>query len=323
MKEASDRVSLAHVEALFAEAPKFLELLLAARSPCVQLPDGNVIPLRKFASMGSATCFPVEALVFFTGIIASRCRRLGRFPVAQLVRELGQAVYVYGDDLLVPSDEASAICDDLEAFGLKVNRRKSFWTGKFRESCGVDCYDGSEVTPVYLRRDLPADRLDTSGILSSVSTARQLSKAGYHGTAAVLRSAVERHLGRLPYVREVPKDLAAWMGVCRLSRGSPAIGWDHHSEVVPARDWHLDYQRPVYWHWVATSIAQRDPLTGDPALAKCLSAMAARSSPSNQGDPGWRPTDYLCPSDVADDHLDWSSRPYSLTLERRWVLSHQ
>lgn len=174
MAEASDRVSKAHVDGLLGHNPALRELIMACRSTRAQLPNGDIITLKKFASMGSALCFPLEALVFFTSIIASRLVRAKRAVNARTVYSFGRDVYVYGDDLIVPADEAPAICDDLESLGFKVNRHKSFWTGKFRESCGSDCYDNEQVTPVYLRRDLPTSREDTSGLVSSVATANQL-----------------------------------------------------------------------------------------------------------------------------------------------------
>jgi hypothetical protein len=64
MKDASDRVSTALVERLFAKT-HVLPLLLATRSQETLLPDGTTVRLRKFAPMGSAVCFPVEALVFW------------------------------------------------------------------------------------------------------------------------------------------------------------------------------------------------------------------------------------------------------------------
>jgi len=200
MSEASDRVSLALVQRLLASQPELLTLVESCRSTRAELPDGEVIHLKKFASMGSALCFPMEALVFYSLIIASRIAAAGRFPTRQSVLEFAQSVYVYGDDLIVPVDEAQAICSDLEAFGLKVNVDKTFWTGKFRESCGADAYDGELVTPVYLRRDMPADRTDVSGVLSCVATANQLFQAGFESASTSIRKDVERVVGKLPAI---------------------------------------------------------------------------------------------------------------------------
>jgi hypothetical protein len=284
MAEASDRVSLALVEDMFAAAPDFRSIALACRSTRAELPNGEVIRLKKFASMGSALCFPVEALVFFTSIIASRILRAGRFPTARLVSEMAQDVYVYGDDLIVPADEAPAICTDLETIGLKVNRDKSFWTGQFRESCGVDAYDGEVVSPIYLRRDWPADRTGASEICSLVATANQLEKAGYPRSAASIRHGVEKFLGELP---ETPVN-------------SPALGWHRKSKTAPSRRWNRAYQRFEYLCWVPISPMVPDDLDGLPAMAKCWGLIGS--------------------SDPIDPrHLTRSVRPYGLALKRRWV----
>jgi len=284
MKEASDRVSATHVYDMLGSVPEFREWVFACRSSRAELPNGDIVTLKKFASMGSALCFPIEAMVFFVSIIASRLSRAGKFPTAQNVLEFGRAVYVYGDDLIVPADEASAICDDLDSLGFKVNRRKSFWTGKFRESCGMDCYDNSKVTPVYLRRDLPSSSEDASGLLSCIATANQLFDAGYWLVGTALREAVHAVLGHLP---QVPRD-------------SPAMGWYDYSEIVPRRRWNHDLQRVEYRCWVASSPKCPDPIDGYPALAKCFGLIGLHE----KTDP---------------EHLETSPRAYALTLKRRWV----
>jgi len=286
MKEASDLVALDHVEWLFRTQPEFLRVALASRSTRSELPDGRVTDLKKFASMGSALCFPVEALVFFVSIVASRLLRAGIFPTERNVYSSGRSVYVYGDDIIVPASEAPEICDDLEALGFRVNRHKSFWTGQFRESCGCDAFRGEEVTPVYLRRDVPQDRKDVSAVLSTVATANQLFSAGYYVAALHLKEKVERCLGPLPEV----------------SLESAAIGWHFHSEVVPRRRWNRRWQRLESRCYTSYQPKQSDPLEGDAALAKCYRVVGK----------GWI-------SPVDPEHLEMSPRPYALTLKRRWV----
>jgi len=284
MSEASDRVSMAHFQRAFASRPDLRHLMDACRSMRAQLPDGREVDLRKFASMGSALCFPVEALIFFISIIASRCSRAGQFPTRSTVAKMARSVYVYGDDIIVPADETSAICEDLEALGFRVNAHKTFWNGKFRESCGLDAYDGTPVTPVYLRRDVPADRGDASGIVSTVSTANQLYQLGLYRTAAALRKAVEHLTGTLPEVRV----------------NSPAVGWwSAHSTWTPPTRWNRRLARWEHRVLVPETPRQDDPLDGEPALAKC-----------------WRKIGNPL---VDPKHLVESPRPYSLTLKCRWV----
>lgn len=274
LSEASDRVSIAHVERLLKTTPQLREWIFACRSKRAQLPNGDIITLRKFASMGSALCFPIESLVFFVSILASMVYRLDLPVSGRLLSSLIEDVYVYGDDLIVPTDMAPTICDDLETLGFKVNRRKSFWTGRFRESCGSDCYDNELVTPVYLRRDMPTDRQDASGIVSCVATARQLFSAGLYRAADFLKKEVERVTGALPVTSDT----------------SPAIGWNwDHSEVPfqPRRRWNKLLFRSEYLGLVPVPVMRADSLDGsEQALAKCFRIIG--SPELNDPDHLWR-----------------------------------
>jgi len=138
LKEASDRVSLDLVRLLFP--PNIFEYLTACRSSCTQLPDGSILPLQKFAPMGSALCFPIMALTIWA-ILAAGVEDA----------DTRSSIYVYGDDVIVPTAYAVNAIERLESFGLKINHDKSCTSGFFRESCGLDAYKGEEVTPVRFR----------------------------------------------------------------------------------------------------------------------------------------------------------------------------
>jgi len=146
LSEASDRVSWPLVQALVDRHPLFKEALDCTRSRRADVPGHGVIPLFKYASMGSALCFPVEAMVFLTIVIMGIRRERGyHISPRALSREMRGKVRVYGDDIIVPVEYVRSVVSLLEAFGLKVNSNKSFWTGKFRESCGKEFYDGRDV----------------------------------------------------------------------------------------------------------------------------------------------------------------------------------
>jgi hypothetical protein len=138
LKEASDRVSLELVRLLFPSG--LLGALESSRSLFTKLPCGRIIPLRKFAPMGSALCFPIMALTIWSLLYGSQSDASAR-----------ESILVYGDDVIVPLRVAEDAISVLEAFGLKVNRDKSCTKGPFRESCGMDAYQGVCVTPVRLR----------------------------------------------------------------------------------------------------------------------------------------------------------------------------
>jgi len=164
LKDASDLVSNDLVQTIFrGPCPTFLGFIQSCRTTKARMPDKTIVPLRKFASMGSALCFPIEAMVFFTIIMYALVKSSGRVPSRRLLQALAKDVAVYGDDIIVPSLMAPVVMETLEAFGLKVNHDKSFHTGLFRESCGGDYYNGVDITPVYVRQ------WDDTGTLSSAS----------------------------------------------------------------------------------------------------------------------------------------------------------
>jgi len=143
MKDASDLVSLELVKALVPEV--WFEALYASRSPATQMPDGSVIQLRKFAPMGSAVCFPVEALVFWALSVSAQI--VYDVPRQTAVNE----TYVYGDDIICLTQNQSMVRHHLPSFGLKLNEDKCCTAGPFKESCGVDAFYGVDVTPARVR----------------------------------------------------------------------------------------------------------------------------------------------------------------------------
>lgn len=182
MKEASDRVSLELVRRIFARRPDVLRSLEASRTVRTELPDGEIIELKKFAPMGSALCFPVEAFVFWllAKVIMKRERIVGR-------------VYVYGDDIVVPCELVPRLFELFPKYGLMFNEDKCFTSGYFRESCGLDAYKGFICTPVRLRKLLPQSRKQPELIVSAVELANYLHKRGYWRTSRYVAGVVQQH----------------------------------------------------------------------------------------------------------------------------------
>jgi len=154
LKDASDRVSLALVKELLPS--NWYNALAACRSKRTEMPDGTLVTLSKHAPMGSATCFPVMALCIwglltaFTNVLEGiPHRRSMVFNQKRWTRK--HPVYVYGDDIIIPSVFVPEAIEVLESVGLKVNTNKSFAYGLYRESCGKEYFRGLDVTPVRLR----------------------------------------------------------------------------------------------------------------------------------------------------------------------------
>ncbi len=210
LSEASDRVHSRLVADMLSTCPELRAAIFACRSTRAQLPDGSVIPLKKFASMGSALCFPIEAMVFLTIITSTLLRKKGLRISHSNVHTVLDNVRVYGDDIICPTEDVDDVVDALIHFGMKVNTAKSFWNGKFRESCGRDYFDGTDITPVYIRRQPPTTRSDSVEVLSFVSTANQFYRKGWWITAHALRTNVEKAVGTsVPHVADT-SEIIGW-----------------------------------------------------------------------------------------------------------------
>lgn len=217
LSEASDRVSVKLVQVVFRHAPTLLRHLYGCRSTRAVMQDGTVFCLRKYASMGSALTFPVEAVCFLMLCIAAVCderhvfTKSGRPKSREAFENARKDILVFGDDLIVPSDCIVKVREYLEAFGLKVNTRKTFFKGGFRESCGHDYFNGVLVTPVYLRHDPPRSRRDSASFVSWVHMGNRLFKAGYFHAAAAVREHINS-ICKLPAVPETCAGLGWHLG---------------------------------------------------------------------------------------------------------------
>jgi len=252
MSEASDRVSNWLVEDLFDCVPYLNGAVQSCRSTRANV-CGEVISLAKYASMGSALTFPVEAMVFLTIIFLGIERGLStQLSRTDLERFVGK-VRVYGDDIIIPVEFVQPVIDLLEAFKLRVNRRKSFWTGKFRESCGKEYYAGEDVSIVRVRRVFPSSPADAAEAMSMVSLRNQLYFAGYWQTCRWLDEEIRKVLRYFPVV--LPSSSA-------LGRHS-FLGFEYEGL---SRSTHA----PMVKAWRPNPQLPSSKLDGHGALLKCL-----------------------------------------------------
>jgi hypothetical protein len=201
MSEASDRVSYETVKAIFLKYPFLWWALDGSRSRTAQL-DGydQKVTLSKFASMGSAVTFPLEAMVFLSMIFLGIEQQLNSPLTRRDIKMFRGQVRVFGDDIIIPVDFVRSVVGVLESFGMKVNTSKSFWTGKFRESCGGDFYDGEDVNIVRVRRVFPEHRKHAQEVISIISLRNQLYKAGYWQTCRWLDDEIRKVIKYFPVV---------------------------------------------------------------------------------------------------------------------------
>lgn len=142
LSAASDTVCLELVRQLFP--PDWVEAIETCRSPQGVLPDGSVITYQKVSSMGNGFTFEVESTIFWALVSA----------VVDLHQVRDRRIAVYGDDLIFSVDCMSQVVELLSICGFTTNAKKTFHTGKFRESCGKHYFDGCDVTPFYIRESV-------------------------------------------------------------------------------------------------------------------------------------------------------------------------
>lgn len=137
LQAASDSLSLALCELLFPS--DWFEAMFNLRSHFGKLPNGDVVPYEKVSSMGNGYTFEAETLVFW--------------GLSTAVDPAG--AICYGDDLVVANREIGLrLIELLEFCGFRVNSKKTFLDGPFRESCGGHYFNGVDVTPPYVRKSL-------------------------------------------------------------------------------------------------------------------------------------------------------------------------
>jgi len=187
LSDASDRVSWELVKRVFPD--NWVRCLEACRSEETILPDRSVVKLNKFAPMGSACCFPVEALVFWACAQAVLYEQVhGSFALPrdrkeEIVTKI--PVYVYGDDIITPANFAAVVIRGLECVGLLANANKSFWRGPFRESCGGDYHNGYDVTPVRVKKYLSSQG---TGVCTGADLANSfIAKFGYESSLPLIQ----------------------------------------------------------------------------------------------------------------------------------------
>jgi hypothetical protein len=310
LSEASDRVSNQHVRALFEDWHHLHDAVQSCRSRKAEVPGHGVIRLAKFASMGSALCFPVEAMVFTTLIFLGIERELSS-PLSrqQLIKLYGGKVRVFGDDLIVPRDHVLSVVDELGTFGYRVNAGKSYWTGRFRESCGREYYDGHDVSIVKVRRILPTQRQDANGVISTVAL-RNLFYQDYEwATAKWLDHYLGTLLSHFPDVGPA-SPLLGRVTLLPLDNVYASHGIGAHQMM---QDVHL--HSPLVRGYRVQSRLPIDKLDGTGALLKCLlraQVFTDFALPINTE------PEMALPS-VDTDHLERSGRPESVSIKLGWA----
>lgn len=141
LASASDTVNIGVVRYLLPD--DWFIALNSVRSRCVKFDAvGFEGPTAKFSAMGNGFTFELETLIFFS--------------LAKAVDEAANAaqgpLQVYGDDIVCHTACSGVLIELLSYCGFATNARKTYVTGPFRESCGMDVFLGLDVTPIRYKR---------------------------------------------------------------------------------------------------------------------------------------------------------------------------
>lgn len=301
LSSASDRVHKEFVYLMLSGHPELRDYIFCARSPWIQTPTSKFF-LEKFASMGSALCFPIEALFFFVLCVQARLEAHGLAPSFQNIDKMSRKVYVYGDDILIPTDEVEIVYNLFHEFGNKVGTSKSYFRSNFRESCGVDAYCGIDVTPVYIRQNTPTQlKGQTERIISWVATANSFYHKGYFLVARQMKDMVEKVTGVLP----------------ELSATSAGLGWEFPCMAKTPTRLNRKLQRLEVKTLIPKCIPSKDYINGYSALFKSLLRLE-KPKQSLDFDWSWKRDNILHQEQSDPDHLKRSMGFGTLTLQRRW-----
>jgi len=320
LSEASDRVSNQLVLRMTRKWPHLQEAIQSCRSRKAEVPGYGVVRLAKFASMGSALCFPVEAMVFTTLIFLGIQNSLNTTLSRRDLKVFTGSVRVYGDDLIVPIKQVHTIVRTLEHFGARVGSDKSFWTGKFRESCGKEYLNGRDVSITRVRQALPSTIADVTEVISTVSFRNQLYDTGcFDRTVEWLDNRLGKVLKHYPIV----------------GPDSSVLGRVSFDQPLTAEKMHPFLHVPIVQGHILQAKAPSDPLDGTGALLKCLLKLET-DSPQGVVDSGVDLVPYYRPglpryderhteaslrvprASQDDKHLERSGRPKRVKLKLGW-----
>jgi hypothetical protein len=320
LSEASDRVSNQLVLRMTRKWPHLQGAIQACRSRRADVPGFGVIRLAKFASMGSALCFPIEAMVFLTLILLGIQKELNTTLSRKDLKVLTGSVRVYGDDLIVPVGQVRTVVQTLEHFGARVGLDKSFWTGRFRESCGKEYLNGHDVSITRVRQALPYTTDDVTSVISTVSLRNLLDSRGcFSATVEWLDNLLQGVLKHFPVV----------------GPDSGVLGRVSSYLPLTVDKMHPTLHTPLVRGYGLRAKAPSDPLGGPGALLKCLLKLETHSPQGvvdmdvglvpcyEPGLPGYdyhrNQASFRMPSGSQDEkHLERSGRPKRVSIKLGW-----
>jgi len=155
-KSASDSVLTEVLSGLFP--PKWYCVLDSVRSKELTY-KGKPVKVPLFSTMGNATTFPVETLLFYSLLygVTQKHRKYSAIYDDSFKRTFS----VFGDDCIVATEDCDSFIEVASFCGLLVNDEKSYYKDDyFRESCGFDYYQGHNMRPFQIKAPTGTKKAD-------------------------------------------------------------------------------------------------------------------------------------------------------------------
>lgn len=293
LKSASDSLSLSLVDIIFGRHGDFFDAMVSCRSKRVSIPNKEDFLLLKFAGMGNALTFPVQSIAFALLAYAAILDVDGKQPSVSRLKRAASLVRVYGDDIIVRKDYAHQVVVWLQKAGLKINLKKSFIEGNFKESCGVDAFKGVDVTPLYIKYRPDVTSPTSNMIANWVSVSNQAWMEGLYTFSTTLRELVECSLRtELPLVREK----------------SGVLGWHTRMNWSTPTRWNRTLQCLEYKAHVLLPKVKTDVLSGYAALLKFFHRKVEDLDAFKSK-----------PLAIDPKHLEQSPVRFQVRVAKRWV----
>ncbi|ADH83385.1 replicase [Caulobacter phage phiCb5] len=203
LSSASDCVSTWLAERLLRSNESLIRAVHSVRTRWISNDIDSKSPahyrLKKLFTQGSAITFPLQTVFYYTICLGVLLHKRGLKVSYRNLKAVTGEVRIFGDDIIVPKDCGADTVRCLSYLGFKVNDSKTFGTGKFRESCGVEGYDGYDVTPAYVL-SIPT-ALGPAAVASNIEVSNNFHRKGFWHVAALLKRIGERNpLSRVPVV---------------------------------------------------------------------------------------------------------------------------
>jgi hypothetical protein len=153
MTSASDTVARVLVRETFSHSwYAELDRVAMKHTTAIRFDEKLYLSLPMFSTMGNATTFPVETLLFYSMLVTINSQYSSEYSCVPVEEWNTDRISTFGDDCILPAKLNSRFEWLVSKCGFLINVEKSHFCSEdsFRESCGVDYLSGHNIRSFYL-----------------------------------------------------------------------------------------------------------------------------------------------------------------------------